>query len=571
MAGAWLRAQAGGAAGPATDRLYPSAQAVGTAPASQPTLEAGEVNRRNFESNKLFATLLPRYDDAWKTRRDRLGRAMALLGMARIPRAEVTNRLLTVLQEERDAGLKLVAWHCLLARATGMTEPEFLQWREQTYAMMNGRQFTGAHRIGVLRVLALYPPDATAKQYLHRVFDECNGGDADDDLVLLEIARTAKTWNDPTIVDLLLQSLTRYERMESAEYILHALGCDVGWSHDQVSGPATVARMLETVPRDYLAWWQSERTHWKPAVLPATPRPWRTLRGQFVATVDFEQTPDPADLAWLADANLKLPSIPAATIGFVVESSDAGSPVAAWLRHDARRFIESLRLATPDPQVAMTVYRHQAGQYVGKTLPQTGNPMAVGSWLSTVDAAGDGAGGDSLRRAVLEHFSGARYPSNGRRSVVLVGPPPMHAAGLAETERLIKAGATRGFRVYGLKLRDGRDAAVATPDAIDTLVSAGQGSSRSGMPLHGLPMSVRAMCRGHAGRTRFTQSVYTTRLLRQVTPDDVLDPSEWIAANAVADLVSPQHTPRVQEAVRIFWHALPRPTPEKRAIPGVKG
>ncbi|QOV88798.1 vWA domain-containing protein [Humisphaera borealis] len=537
----------------------PPATPQTTAPTT-PSLTPEQIARRNQEGQALLDYLMKQYDGLLIKTRERLGRSMTLVCIARIPRADATAKLLEVLQSERDVTVKMVAWQCLLARANGMTETEFRKWLDLTTPLVNARAFAGTLRVPLLQVLALRPPDRAAREFLLRTLDECNTLDPDDDVVLFEVAETLRAWGDPTIVDLMMPRLRKYEEMERVEAVLHRLGCEVTWSHYRNLELAS-ARMMDVTPGEYEAWWRSTRPAWRPRTT-MEPGAWRKLRGQFVPTVDMSQSVDPKDPSWRRDLELRSPGLQPFTLGLVVDTTGSMGPALLWVRRDLKRIADAIRLVALEPAVNCTFYRDVADQFVAKTLPTTGNLQKLGNWFSTAEAQGGEDGPEAVREGLADNFDKGNYPAAGKRAVVVIGDAPPHANTQSDCERLVKMAADRGFRLYAIKTRTGHEA----PDlsAFDKLATIANGSSRWFYLLHKSPLPIRAAARGVGTMPEPRAVPNGTYLPKVVNTDELAEAGEWLMSQVLADAVNPEFAPRVKPVAGVVWQLLKQPLTEQR-------
>src|SRR5690242_6495214 len=93
--------------------------------------------------------------------------------------------------------------------------------------------------------------------------------------------------------------------------------------------------MMEATPAEYEIWWRQMRPAWR-AVSSTKPGAWRSLRGQFVPTVDMAQVVDPNDTVWRHDLELKPPSPQPFTLGIVVDTTGSMGSAIIWIRRDLK-------------------------------------------------------------------------------------------------------------------------------------------------------------------------------------------------------------------------------------------
>jgi hypothetical protein len=527
-----------------------------------PALTQEQIAKRNQDAQVLFDYLMKQYDGMLSKSRDRLGRSLTLVCISRIPRVDATAKLLNVLQTDRDTTVRMVAWQCLLARANGMTEMEFKQWSDLTNSLIVARGFQGTLRIPLLQMLALRPVDRVGRDFVLRTIEECNAVDPDDDAVLIEVAHTIKAWGDPAVVDAIMPKIRRYEDMERVELILHVLGCDVTWSHYRNLQLATV-KMMETTPAEYEAWWRTTRPAWR-AITAAKPGAWRSLRGQFVPTVEMSQSVDPEDPVWKRDLELKPPAPQPFTLGIVVDTTGSMGSAITWIRRDLKRLTDVFRLIAPDPMINSTFYRDFGDQYVVKTQPSTSNLNQLGNWFIAAEAKGGGDIPEAVREGLTDNFTKGNYPAGGRKAVVLIGDAPPHSQTQEECERIVRTVADKGVRLYAMKVHTGEE----SPDlsAFDKLAAAGQGRSQWFYLLHNSAMPIRAAARGIGSMPAINEVPRDTWLPKVENPSELTEAGEWLVAQVLTGVVNPQFADRVQPVAGVVWQMLKQPTTDRRIV-----
>jgi hypothetical protein len=535
--------------------------AVSASPATPVAAPAGG-SKREQEAQRLFDYLVKQYAALFDKSKDRVGRSISVVCLARIPRADSTALLLKVLKTDRDPLVQMVAWQCLLGRAERLTEAEYRQWLDATYPLSDKGAFRGNLRVPLLQLLATAPPDARAKEAFSRCFAGTNSQDVEDRPTLEAMGEALRAWRDPEVVESVVNRLTVLHDAYRAEVVLHAAGCDVPWAASRRETGSS--RMWAVAQQEYAAWWATERPSWKPTG--PRPRAWRELDPQYVAPPDYDAAPNPDDKRWHNELELRPPNLRTFHVGLVVDATGSMGAVLAWLKSDVKRLMEAFGYAALEPQIAITFYRDHGDAFVTRSVPLTGDAEKLSKAIAQIDAKGGGDQPEAVREALAECLSISRWTTSdqARKALVLIGDAPPHPQTQADCERMLKDAAAAGFKLYVVKVRTGWES--ADWSALDRLAAAGNGSSimadmRFG-PQHGFEPDPRRGGKPAPPRAvRPRASRWLDRRAERTA--DHRPPGERVVTQVLVDAINPQFADRVQPPMAVLWQMLKDPTPEK--------
>ena len=101
--------------------------------------------------------------------KDRVSRSLLAISMSRIPKADVTTKLLEMTRRE-DPLVRAVAWECLISRTKMMGADSYRQLMEATAVLVDADMLRGQLRVAVLDLLAISQPNKQTKETFRRIF-----------------------------------------------------------------------------------------------------------------------------------------------------------------------------------------------------------------------------------------------------------------------------------------------------------------------------------------------------------------------------------------------------------------
>lgn len=410
-----------------------------------------QVLTRDEQVKRLFKYLRGEYQVLLKSK-DWVVRGLAVVSMARLPGTQTNDLLLSVLNNDPELAVRMLAWQALLAQADTMNEGDLRALVKGTWPLADKGAFNGELRVSLLRVMATFPPDTRAKQTFQRIFANTNSQNPEDTATIYELGRTLAAWKSPDLAEGLIQRLEVLDDAWRAEMVLRAAGADPAPAENRHNLGST--KMWAEAQKDYADWWTKTRSTWQEKKT-ATEEDWRKLPPQFIATSTPMDRVDPKDPGWRKDLELRRPHINNVDVGFVVDATGSMQPVLDWLRADLKRQMRAMAMICREPRIGITFYRDHGDEFLVKSVPLTGNVNPLIDALGVIKAKGGGdvpeAVLDGLKECVAVN-PWAQSKAN-RKVIVLVGDAPPHEATQADCEKLVTQLVEKGFSLYVVKAR----------------------------------------------------------------------------------------------------------------------
>jgi hypothetical protein len=484
--------------------------------------------------------------------RDWMDRGLGLVSLCRLPGPAATERILKSLQTDQTPAVRVVAWQCLLARASVLDETQWKQWRDATGPLVQTGAFRGQARVGLLRMLAAGEPTPAAKRQWRTIFAETNARQSQDIPVLDTLGETLATWRSRDLIQFLFEQLSVTDNAYRAEYVLHQAGVEAPWAGER--SDLGHQKMWKLAIEDYARWWHQNRAKWKEIRKPPREQAWRDLKPQFVPAPNLEVALDRHHPQWKKEMEIGTPDLRALDVVFVIDATGSMQWVLDYFKSDVARILRATSLVSTNPRIGMTFYRDYGDAFVTKSTPLTNKLPELQRALASVDAHGGAdhpeAVYDGLREAIQKNPWD--WGPNTRRAVVLIGDAPPQPPTQGACEDVAKQCADKGVALYVVKATD-RDleefAAIATA-AKREAVALGE------VRTHDWPYQLPGL-RGNAQQTALAPAAGPRSVDRQVL------------GGLLADAVNPQFRDRVEPLVAIMLSLTTDYVPEKREVFGV--
>lgn len=522
-----------------------------------PTLAAppdSKADPRIAKNERLFDFLQKEYGLLLNKQKDRVSRSLLAISLSRVPKADVTAKLLEMTRRETDPLVRAVAWECLISRTKMMGADSYRQLMESTAALIDADVIRGQLRIPALELLALSQPDKKTKAMFARIFAHTDSRMPHDDAIIAAMGRCLAAWKSPDLVEWLITRTTNVDDAWRADRVLRAAGASVQGENLYDQG---AQKAMRDMTDRYAAWWRQEKGNWQEAKVSLEDSKWKTLQPHFVPAVEDYASVDPDDKKWKKDLELRPPNLKSFDVGFVVDVTGSMDPALAWLHSDVKRMMNCIGLVCLEPRIGITFYRDHGDEFVARTTPLTSRVDVLIRALDNMNCAG---GGD-IPEAVLEGLtdSAAKNPwvaqASGKKVWVLVADAPGHPEDQKQCEELVRAAAAKGFHLYAVKLQG----PYAAPDqsGLDALTKVGNGVSMeaSGAELmNARPRtSPSQMGKGGFGALGSTGNIPVGRKLLSAM---------------LVDAINPQFADRVEPMSAVLWELLEEGGTEKGELFG---
>lgn len=491
---------------------------------------------REAKTTRLFDFLMKEYGLLLDKTKDRMGRSLVAVCIARIGRDDATDRLLAMLTSEKDPMVRMVAWEGLIARGPTLNQRQHAQLIAATTSMAKADLFRGQLRLPAVKLLSGGPADRPAKDAWLKLFAQTDSTRSGDDQIIDALADTLASWQSTELGEYLIRRAAVPEDCIRADRILRRLGSNA---------PAVDAANRQAVAAlagAHSKWWWKTRIDWKerksaiegaaariePHLIPA-PQPFADV--------------DPDDKQWRKDLELRAPNLKAFDVGFCVDATGSMGAVLEWLKKDLARMMQGFGAVALEPRIGLTFYRDKGDEFVAVTVPLTHRIPDLLAALDKMRAAGGGDFPEAVLEGLLDCFKQNRWSAaaSARKIVILIGDAPPQPASQADCEKLVEAAVAKGFKLYAVKC-SGR-----APLEFDRLAQAGGGAALE-LDMTEL-MNARMRILGIARRLPTTTP--TTQPAAPVRPA-----GHRVLSQVLIDVINPQFHERIDPVVAILWELL---------------
>jgi hypothetical protein len=489
----------------------PSATRPATAPAVDPVLMAKRRER-------LFDFLMGEYAGLLEKSKDRVGRSLIAICVARVPRPDATDRLLDMAQTEKDPLVRAVAWECVLARASLLSSAQHQKFVAMTPVLVRTDVLRGELRAAAARVLGSGAPDRAAKEAWNLMLTRAVASNSARDAATLDaLCETLGGWQSPELMDFLMKKLAPATDAARVDALLRLAGS---------TAPGTAYAV-------HAKWWPTQRRKWVERKEVAEGS-WKALAPHFVLAPPTVSSVDPEDKEWRRDLELRAPGLKNFDVGLCVDATGSMGPVLTWLKADVGKLMQGVGAVALEPRIGITFYRDHNDDFVAATKPLTHRVDELRALLSSMRAAGGGDRPEAVLEGLQDCYKSNRWTTakEGKRIVILIGDAPPHPETQKQCEAAVAAAAERGFKLYAVQCAPDVPefealAAKGNGQALQVeMEELGGGVRRGG----GRPAAAAAAAVAPAGR----------RLLSLI----------------LVDVINPQFKDRVEPMVDVLWEQL---------------
>ena len=544
------------------------------APATQPA----EPLSPQAKVDRLCKYLHGEYRTIIEKDKDRVTRSLMVVSLSRVPGDETTATLFEIAAKENDAFVRAVAWECIFARAATLSDAQFRQFVAGTAGMLQAGTLKGDLRVHALAAMACAEPTPQAKAAFAQVFTKTNLLVPSDYPVIEALGDCLAEWKSRDVAEYLFAKFKTEDDFWRAECIIRIASAN-GAPDPRLNIYKDGSRVTKNrIVDDYARWWPEESRKWQELKGISPTRAQRLAAMSYVAAPEDPTRIDPDDRKWRTELELRAPHLRAFDVGLLVDATGSMGAALAWLRRDVKRLMNGFGVICLEPRIGLTFYRDFGDDFIAKTTPLTGDVALLTNALTQMTAKGGGDIPEAVLEGLQDCYARNQWSGNqnSRKAVILIGDAYPHENTQAECERLVRLAATRGFRLYAVKLMG----PLGAPDlsAFDALSKAGGGCSltASMFELNGLgqypsPRGQRgirpAMVQRPLGQANANAADgevgandpgsadprYPARMGGQVGRE--------VLAAVLTDAINPAFKERIHETAAVFWEMLLEDSP----------
>ena len=416
-------------------------------------------------------------------------RAMAVISLAKIDDARITNILLSVAEKDRDVNVSVYAWEALHARTPSLTDAQRTKWLAAGCRLAQRDAFRGAIRTGFIRAIGSAEPTGDRQRALMRIFAGTSLSAPEDQPVLAAMAETVAAWKSPELIRLLVTEMGNINSAHRADRVLSGLGATVTSGSTleyQTTTKESTVRGQKWVTYTRLgskAAWSRTRRAWADWLRTTKPTPPSAddlvpYAGRSSLIKPAETITDPMNRKWTKDLELPKFSLKAFDVNFVLDSTESMSMTITWIKADLARMMRALNLVSRRPRMGVTLYRDYAsgmrkedylvtvspdpsrhvygrgGNYVVKLAPMMSDADRLAKAVQSASAYGGGDTPEAVYEAIWAAVNKNTWSRSGAKLIVLVGDAPPHAKTMDKIKTLVERSAAKGFSFLCVKVSD---------------------------------------------------------------------------------------------------------------------
>jgi len=413
-------------------------------------------------------------------------RAMAVISLAKIDDARITDVLLSAAEKDRDAHVSAYAWEALHARTPSLTAAQRARWLAAGCKLVQRDALRGALRTGFIRAIGSAEPTRDHQRAFLRLFAGANLSAREDQEVLSAMRETVVAWKSPDLIRRLVTEMGNINTAHRAERVLSGLGATVPSGRTleyQTTAKESTVKGQKWVTHTRLgskAAWSKVRRAWADWLRRTKPGgpggdDLVPYAGRSALIAPAEKITDPTSRKWTKDLELPRFSLKAFDVNFVLDSTESMRMTMAWIKTDVARMMRALRLISRRPRMGVTLYRDYAsgmrredylvtvsstpsrygsgrGNYVVKLAPMMSDADRLAKAVQGASAYGGGDTPEAVYEAIWAAVNKNTWSRSGAKLIVLVGDAPPHAKTMDKIKALVRESAGKGFRFLCVKV-----------------------------------------------------------------------------------------------------------------------
>ncbi|MCD4824428.1 MAG: zinc ribbon domain-containing protein [Phycisphaerae bacterium] len=286
-------------------------------------------------------------------------RTLAVISFSKINAPETTEKLMEVLEGDKDYLVRLYAWEALHARAKTLAKDKDLHRRWVVAGVQVAMKgfFRGDTRVGLLKAVQSYGPelkgfDVDNVKLVDYILKTTNHRRPADARTLKQLRKLIAAWKDPKLTKKIAMKMSKSGIGNRAEYVLGGLNKEI----EHIGSIAN--KGVSTAD------WTSARAAWlkwlKEANLtPPKPGKLKLYTGQSRLIPLARKIKDPDDPKWREDLELGKLRIKQFDLVLCIDSTGSMQKVMQWLARDVEKMLAAFKLICREPRIGATYYRHE--------------------------------------------------------------------------------------------------------------------------------------------------------------------------------------------------------------------
>lgn len=426
------------------------------------TAEELERLRKAHEAEGFVKFFLRMYNQQMESQ-DWVARAMAVINMARIDHARMTDRLLEVLQNDGTPIVRAYAWAALHARRDRLTREQQTAWEEAAYELYKGNALRGELRLGLLGIAEARGPNPRNRALLKHMLDHTNSMDSHDIRTLKRIGEVIAAWGDREMVRHLIAAMGTLDTAYRAELVLHQVSDAVPLSYNAGALPPEHrghAKHTHLRHEGSKIMWAVTQRRWHDWFQEHTFAPRKVQEDARYTGVGTllpagEKIVDASADKWQRELELPQFRIGNLDVGIVMDSTASMSRVIRWVQRDVVKLMETFKTISLEPRIGVILYRDPGDAYIVKGIRLTTNARRLKSRLEEAGAKGGGDMPEAVYAALHTMLHKQRWSKNRNTSkvVILLGDAPPHEENLPQIRTLVETAAKDNYQFHCVKVR----------------------------------------------------------------------------------------------------------------------
>ncbi len=436
-------------------------------PEEQSEEERAKTERTQKRIKALEAYYATMYAKHLKSR-DWFIRARAMAARGKIDCKETTDKLMTVVENDRDPMIRMYAWEALHARAASLAKmPDYhRRWVSAGVKAAYKGGFRGDLRVALIKAVEAYGPkppgfEVTNDKLITYILKTTSHERPADSRTLTALRKLIATWKDPKITQSICRMLSNATTANKAEYVLGSLNPAI----------TPIGKWYQKTPSADWRKKQGEWSKWVKENLTEETASVKVAKKPYVGKSKYfppaEKITDPNDPKWRKDLELGKLKFNDVEIAFVIDSTGSMQHVMNTLAKQLVRMIAALNMVSREPRIGTVYYRHEedpalqvpcckqaTGQQMqgrlpnGKTVILTNYRTLLLPLTSQVEklaeimlkqVAGGGHAGGAPHGGMITAIRGLKWTKSktAKRVLVVIGDTPPTAGTSQAIETLV--------------------------------------------------------------------------------------------------------------------------------------
>ena len=396
-------------------------------------------------------------------------RALGLISLGRIDAPATTEKILSSLEKDRDALVRLYAWEVLHARTTSLTREQHERWVAAGVQTAVAGAFRGDLRAGLVSAMQSYGADGfngNARKVALKFLDSCSHRDPRDSRTLAALRKVVAAWRDPTMIKLIASKLTN-GRGNALEFVLG----------DLKSGIKPVGSLKKATSAKAWSDAKSEWTEWAANIPPGKGKGRAALYKGTSWLIPAAEELNARDPKWRQDLELDKLVVTDFDLVFCIDATGSMQSTMTWIARDVTKMMAAFKLVAREPRIGTVYFRHEIdpklqhdcckkalsqGKYASRIyqvrmFALTGSIDTLSRRMLAEEAGRNstdksfhpgGAAAAALHVAVKKQIW--KQGNWARKIIVMVGDSPVTPGATGAANKLAAEARKEGFQVHSL-------------------------------------------------------------------------------------------------------------------------